>query len=135
MGLIEDCGSTGGAVAALDFEGCDADYDDQCEVARGTTAKGKLTFSATGAAETLECQIYGIILGIEIPFPGGCPVVDACSSLSSGDCPIEAGEEFVYNVEMKIEQIYPKGPVTGKWTLKDPNGDNFVCFTIPVLIV
>ena len=79
MGLIEDCGSTGGAVAALDFEGCDADYDDQCEVARGTTANGKLTFSATGAAETLECQIYGIILGIEIPFPGGCPVVDACS--------------------------------------------------------
>ena len=29
-------------------------------------------------------------------------------SLTSGDCPIEAGEEFVYNVEMKIEQIYPK---------------------------
>ena len=117
----------GGAITALDFEGCDGDYDDQCEVARGSSAKGKMTFAATGAAESLECKIYGIILGLEVPFPGGCPVVDACSvqilnfplkifterisfffqSLSAGDCPIEAGEEFVYNVEMKIENIYP----------------------------
>ena len=79
MGLIEDCGSMGGAITALDFEGCDGDYDDQCEVARGSSAKGKMTFAATGAAESLECKIYGIILGLEVPFPGGCPVVDACS--------------------------------------------------------
>ena len=84
-GLIEDCGSTGGAIVSLDFEGCDADYDDQCEVARGSSAKGALTFSATGAAETLECKIYGIILGLEVPFPGGCPVVDACSVKLSFD--------------------------------------------------
>ena len=38
---------------------------------------------------------------------GGCPVVDACSALSTGDCPIEAGETFVYNIEMKIEPIFP----------------------------
>ena len=46
-------------------------------------------------------------LGLEVPFPGGCPVVDACSSLTSGDCPIEAGEELVYEVTMDIQQIYP----------------------------
>merc|ERR1712170_107270 len=69
MGLIEDCGSMGGAITALDFEGCDGDYDDQCEVARGSSAKGKMTFAATGAAESLECKIYGIILGLEVPSP------------------------------------------------------------------
>lgn len=135
LGLIEDCGSMGGSITALSMEGCDADFDDECEAAKGSTVTGQMTFSATSAVESLECKIYGIILGLEVPFPGGCPVVDACSSLAAGDCPIEAGEEFVYNLEMKIENIYPAGSVTGKWTLKDPNGDNFVCFTVPIIIV
>ncbi len=34
-------------------------------------------------------------------------MVDACTALSSGDCPIEAGETIVYNIEMKIEPIFP----------------------------
>jgi hypothetical protein len=39
--------------------------------------------------------------------PGGCPVVDGCGSLSSGDCPVEAGETIIYDIEMKIELLYP----------------------------
>ena len=66
-----------------------------------------MTFKASAASPSLECSIYGIIFGLEVPFPGGCPVVDACSALSQGDCPIEAGEEFVYNLSMKIESIFP----------------------------
>ena len=66
-----------------------------------------MTFKASAASPSLECSIYGIIFGLEVPFPGGCPVVDACSALSQGDCPIEAGEEFVYNLSMKIENVYP----------------------------
>ena len=34
-------------------------------------------------------------------------MVDACTALSSGDCPIEAGETIVYNIEMKIEPVFP----------------------------
>ena len=51
--------------------------------------------------------MYGVILGQDIPFPGGCPVTDACANLASGDCPIEAGEEFVWNMEMPIESWFP----------------------------
>jgi hypothetical protein len=40
-------------------------------------------------------------------FSGGCPVVDACTSLTSGDCPIEAGETIVYNIEMFIDTTFP----------------------------
>ena len=98
------------------MEGCSADDDDECEAKRGTTVTGKMTFAATSATDSLECKIYGVILGVEVPFPGGCPVVDACSALSQGDCPIEAGEEFVYNLEMKIENIYP--PVSLRYHLK-----------------
>jgi hypothetical protein len=31
-----------------------------------------------------------------------CPVVDACTSFSSGDCPVESGETIVYDIEMKV---------------------------------
>merc|ERR1712002_272738 len=134
LDLIEDCGSTGGKITAMSFEGCDAEDDDECEAIKGTTVIGQMTFAASAATASLECSIYGIIFGVEIPFPGGCPVVDACSTLSQGDCPIEAGEEFVYDLSIKIENIFPAGSVTGKWTLKDPNGDNFVCFLIPIMI-
>ena len=51
--------------------------------------------------------MYGVILGQDIPFPGGCPVPDACANLASGDCPIEAGEEFVWNMEMPIDSWFP----------------------------
>ena len=100
-------GSTGGEITALTVDGCDAEEDDECEAARGSTVVGQMTFMASAASPSLECSIYGIILGLEVPFPGGCPVVDACSALSQGDCPIEAGEEFVYNLSMKIENVYP----------------------------
>ena len=91
----------------MTMEGCSADDDDECQAARGSTVKGQMTFMPSAGVDKLECKIYGIILGLEVPFPGGCPVVDACSSLAQGDCPIEAGEEIVYNLEMKIEPIYP----------------------------
>ena len=100
-------GSTGGKITALTFDGCNAEDDDECEAAKGSTVVGQMTFMPSAATESLECSIYGIILGLEIPFPGGCPVVDACSALSQGDCPVEAGEEIVYNLSMKIENIFP----------------------------
>ena len=157
-------GSTGGVITGLTIEGCSADDYDECEVSRGSTVTGQMMFTASGSAESLECKIFGTILGVELPFPGGCPLVDACSSLVTGDCPIEAGEQIVYNVEMKIENIYPavsfaklwrfmkniliiteriwrfikllfQASVLGKWTLIDPSGENFVCFTVPIKIL
>ena len=100
-------GSSGVLITGATMDGCSADDYDECEAAKGSTVTGQMMFTASGGVESLECKIYGIILGVEVPFPGGCPVVDACSSFASGDCPIEAGEELVYNVEMKIENIYP----------------------------
>ena len=38
---------------------------------------------------------------------GGCPNTEACNDLDTGDCPIEAGEEFIYNMQMKIESYFP----------------------------
>ena len=37
-------GSTGGEIIALTVDGCDAEEDDECEAARGSTVVGQMTF-------------------------------------------------------------------------------------------
>ena len=39
--------------------------------------------------------------------PYGCPIVDACSALSQGNCPIEDGKEYVYDLKMEIKSWFP----------------------------
>merc|ERR1711976_465652 len=129
---ISDCGSYGATLTELTFDGCDGE---PCSVERGQNAHGTLAFTAEYPTETLECKIFGIIAGIEVPFPGGCQQVDACADLTTGDCALQAGEQVVYDVNMMIENSFPAVPVTGKWTLRDDNGDNYVCFTIEIEIV
>merc|ERR1711990_856800 len=133
MDLITD-ESKGGSITEIEFDGCDQDDYDECPARRGETVNGRLKFSSTGSASTLTCQLYGIILGVEVPFPGGCPVVEACNDVSVGDCPIEAGEIFDYKMTMKIESFFPAGSVLGKWTLQSPDDKEFVSFKIPILI-
>ena len=129
----------------VDFDGC---TEFPCIVHQGETATGKLTMKANAATETLTCkvgdwttlsqfifyhQIVGIILGgIELPF-NGCPV-NACDYLSTGDCVVEEGELLVYDMSIPILDVYPKLEITGKWMLKDDQGEDFLCFTIPMKI-
>lgn len=67
------------------MDDCYGDQDDRCLVTKGQTVRGQLTFEAHKPTSKLDCQIFGIIGGIMIPFPGGCPVKDGCSDLSSGN--------------------------------------------------
>ena len=50
-------------------------------------------------------QLTGIIGGIELPFDG-CPV-NACENLSTGACPVAAGDTIVYDLAI------PVSPPTG----------------------
>ena len=79
MDIMEDCGSTGGSIIDLDLEGCDGDYDDYCEIHMGKLFREKMTFSATSAAVTLECNVFLVVYGIEIPVSGNCQGIDPCS--------------------------------------------------------
>ena len=40
---------------------------------------------------------------IELPFPEGC-AADACASFSTGSCPIETGEQVVYEIDLEVRQ-------------------------------
>ena len=100
-------GSVGGKIESVTMENCDAEQFDRCEVSKGETVRGQLTFKASKATNKLYCESYAIFAGISFPFPGGCPVVDGCSSLTTGDCPIAVDETIVYNIEMFIDPSFP----------------------------
>ena len=72
--------------------------------------------------------------------------------LFTGDCPVEEGEALVYDMEIPIENFYPTIEILGRlssytslshihhevfkprWKLQDENGDDFICFEIPMKI-
>merc|ERR1712088_728414 len=125
------------AVICISFSnaGDITDLTDECVVKYGETAVGKLYFTSSGAVDSsLDCKIYGNVGGIWLDFPGDCPVADGCAALEKGDCPLEAGEEIIYDIALDIASFFPPISVTGKWTLLDENNEAFVCFTFPIKI-
>merc|ERR1712126_450751 len=130
--LVEDCGSVG-TITRVDMDGCDQDYD-SCVVHYGKQATGKLYYTAAATRQVLDCKIYGNVGGIWVDFPGECPVTDGCAALEQGDCPVEAGEEIIYDIALDVESYFPQISLDGKWTLLDENAKEFVCFTFPITI-
>jgi len=126
---IQDCGSSA-SIERITFDGCD---EFPCVVHHGSSATGKLYMTATVATNSLTCTISGVIVGgIELPF-NGCPK-NACEHMSEGDCPTEEGEALVYDMEIPIENFFPTIEILGRWKLQDDNGDDFICFEIPMKI-
>ncbi|XP_023342721.1 epididymal secretory protein E1 [Eurytemora carolleeae] len=125
---VEDCGSSA-EIVSLEFDGCD---EKPCSVYHGTHATGRINLKANSPTNTLTCKLAGVVGVIELPF-NGCPS-DACASMTSGDCPVEAGETLVYELDFEILDLYPTIEVTAKWRLLDDNGDDFMCFLLPIVI-
>merc|ERR1712080_70550 len=125
---IQDCGSKS-TIQKIEMEGCSAF---PCIVHHGSHAKGKAYITATSTATSLTCKITGIVFGVELPF-NGCPK-NACEHMLEGDCPVTEGEVMVYDMDIPIEPMYPTIEITGRWELFDENGEDFLCFNIPMKI-
>ena len=41
---------------------------------------------------------------VELPFDG-CPT-DACADMITGDCPVEAGETVVYDLDFEVPDLW-----------------------------
>merc|ERR1712179_800290 len=109
--IIEDCGSTGAKIDRLFLEGqCDVSNPLGCIARKGTSIKGSLSFTATAPTNSLQCSIFGQMPGFptEMPFPGGCPVPNACDSMLWSHCPIEAGKMYTYGLSMDIGYTFPR---------------------------
>jgi len=125
---FEDCGSTA-EVVSLEFDGC---TELPCHVYHGTHATGRITLKANTATNNLQCKLAGMIGPVELPFDG-CPP-DACADMITGDCPTEAGETLVYDLDFEILDLYPTIEVTAKWRLIEDDGSDFMCIKLPIKI-
>merc|ERR1712098_205274 len=125
---IRDCGSKVD-IESITFDGC---TEFPCVVTTGQHATGQVTMTSKVATNSLTCKIVGEVGGIQLPF-NGCPL-DACLNMIGGDCPVEEGEQLVYDMDIEILALYPKIEILGIWQLKDDTGDNFLCFEIPMKI-
>ena len=60
--------------------------------------------------------------------------MDACENMSTGDCEVEEGEMLAYDMEIEVLDVYPKLELVAKWMLKDDDGEDFMCITVPMKI-
>ena len=73
---------TKGIIRQVTFDGCDAT---PCTIVTGTSIHGTLRYESEVNVDELECEMFGIIGGQTVPFPGGCQnvyVSKKCVSMS-----------------------------------------------------
>ncbi|XP_023174659.1 MD-2-related lipid-recognition protein-like [Drosophila hydei] len=57
---------------------------------------------------------------------------DACKATS---CPVKAGVQGTYTVEVPIEAKFPVSTYTIRWALKDPVSSKRCCFSVDIKVV
>ena len=77
-------------------------------------------------------------MGIPLPFIG-VDGTSACENIYTEDgsqkldCPLKAGETYLYKNQFEVLQIYPKLNLVVHWALTK-NNKNVVCFEVPAKI-
>merc|ERR1712168_101752 len=90
-----------------------------------------VTFKSNTDTKTSKAVVHGVLGGIPLPFP--IPNDDGCKS--NVHCPITNGATNVYENGISIQSAYPKVQVIVRWELKDEQGNDLFCFSIPAQIV
>jgi Niemann-Pick C2 protein len=103
-----------------------------CELKKGTNVTFQVSFTAGQPTSKLTAEVYGIINKIPIKFP--LPNPDGC--VGSGiKCPLVAGQTYLYQDNLFIQNIYPSISVVVQWSLKDDNNNPVFCVVVPAKIV
>ncbi|XP_074661698.1 NPC intracellular cholesterol transporter 2-like [Tubulanus polymorphus] len=124
---FKDCGSKNGKVNSVTVTPCN---EFPCILHRGTSANVAIEFVSNVNSNKLTGSVHGILAGIPIPFP--IPESDGCKSGVA--CPVTTGTTYTYKASIPVKSIYPSVKVVVKWELKDDNGDDIVCITLPAEI-
>ncbi|KAJ8674772.1 hypothetical protein QAD02_010558 [Eretmocerus hayati] len=63
------------------------------------------------------------------------PQKDACSTLKNATCPLVAGQNVTYMLEMPILKSYPRMPLNIEFAFLDQNDTVVVCFKLAARVV
>ncbi|XP_068081545.1 NPC intracellular cholesterol transporter 2 [Anabrus simplex] len=110
--------------------GCDTQ---PCEFKRGKNIVAEVDFAIDHTVSKLTPQVKATAAGITIDYP--LPQQDGCKSITNSECPLGAGEEVTYRLEMPILQAYPLIKVDIQLTLVDQDKKPVECFRITGQVV
>ena len=95
-----------GTISQVTMQGCDANVASGfCPAPKGSMAHGQFTFTPSVDIDSFSCDMTTNLAPVGIP----CPVADGCKSIANNvTCPIKAGTEVVYNIDINVLPLYPK---------------------------
>lgn len=124
--VFTDCGSEYSEINFVEVTDC-PDEEETCILKRGTNILLNINFTSKADFESIKTKVYGVILGIPLPFIG--IQKDSCKAALS--CPGEKYQEYLYIERIPIKNDYPSLDVIVVWKLFDENGNQVVCINIP----
>ncbi|XP_017856311.1 PREDICTED: MD-2-related lipid-recognition protein-like [Drosophila arizonae] len=102
-----------------------------CRIRRRRPADMTFKFTPKFDAEKLDASLNWVKSETEL-----LPLVtleqDACKSTS---CPVKAGVQQTYAIQVPIESKFPVSTYTIRWALKDPVSSKRCCFNIDIKVV
>lgn len=122
-----DCGSEESKLVSLDITPCS---EQPCNMKRGTTVTGTLTFIPSLDVTSAKVKAYAVQDGFNIPLP--IPS-DACQGYGL-ECPVKKGVQANFVVKQEIQQEFPPVKLSIKGEIIDPQGKMVVCFQFPIVI-
>lgn len=88
----------------------------------------------------LTTSVYALILGLPLPFIGvdgtsACDKMFLEDGVTKTNCPLKAGQNYVYKNTFPVLELYPKLTLVVHWALTDHKARDAVCFELPAKIL
>lgn len=110
-----------------------------CKLRRKSTVHITLKFTPEVDVKQLTTTVYANVLNIPLPFIGvdgtsACDKLFLEDGVTKANCPLKAGETYVYKNSFPVLEIYPKLNLVVHWALTYKD-ENIVCFELPAKIL
>ncbi|CAI9730146.1 Hypothetical predicted protein [Octopus vulgaris] len=126
--VFEDCGSNQATIDSVSVSNC---TKLPCQIKRGSQMHLNVSFTPKVSINSAKVKVYGIVHGINIPFP--VSPEDACKN-SGLHCPLSPGTTANYHYSLDISNDFPEISVIIKWLILQGKVDVF-CFEISALLI
>ncbi|XP_058808491.1 NPC intracellular cholesterol transporter 2 homolog a-like isoform X2 [Phymastichus coffea] len=112
------------------IDGCDKL---PCQFVRGKNITAEWDFVVEKDTKILTPDVHATVFGNTVKYP--FYQNNACDTLKDAKCPLDAGEEVTYQLNMFVETTFPKVPLDIEFAFLDDHSETVVCFQLSAEIV
>uniref|UniRef100_A0A182M268 MD-2-related lipid-recognition domain-containing protein n=1 Tax=Anopheles culicifacies TaxID=139723 RepID=A0A182M268_9DIPT len=125
-------GSDGPVPTSVEVSGCSAE---PCVVTRGQDIHAMIGFRTDRPLEALTAEVSGSVIGISVPIDLPGDLANACNSLVGSSCPVPAGVDVMYELQVPVLSSYPAISAVVEWKLLDQDENVVTCFRVDASLV